>query len=68
MVKLSNYNKRTPERWRRIADAGLVAIPTLQAAIIALPLADGVKAWTMLPVALLLVAFKFITKFLEEDK
>jgi len=67
-VSLSKrYHSNTPAKWKKIGDALVFAIPTIQTAILNLPLDPHTQVILSLLVAVLLAAAKFITNFFSED-
>jgi hypothetical protein len=65
--KLTNWKKPTPQKWRNIGDALLLAIPVITASLEMLPIPGSVKPFLMVACNLLLVTGKFLTKLTHED-
>lgn len=61
MLKLKNYYKPTPKKWRKIGDA-LLAV-----SLVAVPAELAGHAWLSISIFLLGVVGKFLTNFFTDE-
>jgi hypothetical protein len=62
------YNSKTPDKWRKIADAALASLPFVQASLATSPFSDKVTWWLGFGYSFVVVAFKFLTKILAPSE
>jgi hypothetical protein len=69
-LRLENYTKRTPDRWKRVGDLFLYSIPTINVAIGLMPeIGHGIviKAWILFGWNILASLVKIFTKYMADD-
>jgi len=66
-ASIKNYYKPTPKKWRKLGDALIVAIPTVQGAIMGLDISLRAKAWIVLVISVILATGKFLTNFFADE-
>lgn len=66
-MKLSNYYKKTPRKWKQIGDAALFGIPLISGTIMPLPIDENLKIWILFGFNLGLAVVKIITKFVGDE-
>jgi hypothetical protein len=67
-LAVANYYKKTPKSWKRLGDTALFGIPLISTAIIASPLSENVKLWTLFICNITLALVKIVTKFVGEEE
>ena len=65
-LKQSYYKSPTPEAFRKIGDAILIAGPMIQGAVMGLPLSDSSKIWVNFGITILCALGKISTNFFIE--
>jgi uncharacterized protein (DUF697 family) len=69
-VRLENYSKRTPVRWKQLGDFFLYSIPVVNGAIALMPeVAHGaiIKAWILFGWNMIASLVKIATKYFADD-
>jgi uncharacterized protein (DUF697 family) len=69
-LRLENYSKRTPDRWKRLGDFFLYSIPAVNGTLMLMPEIDhtaAVKAWIVFGWTMLASLAKIATKYLADD-
>ena len=66
-MNIKNYYKPTPKKWRKVGDALIIAIPTIQPAIMGLDISLKAKAWLVLAISVILATGKFLTNFFADE-
>jgi uncharacterized protein (DUF697 family) len=69
-IRLENYTKRTPDRWKRIGDFFLYSIPVVNGVMMTMPEVEhgaAVKAWVLFGWNLIASLIKIATKYLADD-
>jgi hypothetical protein len=69
-VRLENYTKRTPDRWKRVGDFFLYSIPVVNSVVMTMPeVAHGavVKAWVLFGWNMIASLVKVFTKYMADD-
>lgn len=65
-LKQSYYKAHTPELFRKIGDAILIAGPMIQGAVMGLPVEDTTKIWLNFSITMLSAIGKITTNFFVE--
>ena len=69
-VKLGNYSKRTPARWKQVGDFFLYSIPVVNGVLMTMPEVEhgaAIKAWVIFGWNMLASLVKIFTKYMADD-
>jgi hypothetical protein len=69
-IKLDNYNKKTPDHWRRLGDFFLFSIPVVNGVLMTMPEVEHgavIKAWVIFGWNMLASLIKILTKYMADD-
>ena len=67
-IKITNWRKKTPIKWRRLGDVTIYSLPLLLAAIMASPLNPEIKGWLNFGITVISIGLKAFTKLTAEDE
>ena len=67
-IKISNWQKKTPIKWRRLGDISIYSLPPLLIAIMASPLSIEIKGWLNFGLTVLLIGLKAFNKLTAENE
>lgn len=65
---INNYYKPTPKIWRKIGDTALLGCTAMNGPVLASPLTDNEKMWTIFIISIIGVAIKMTTNFFKEPE
>jgi hypothetical protein len=66
-LKISNFNKPSEPKFKKIADTLLYSLPLYLGAILALPLEETTKLWINFGVTMVIVSIKTLSKFTSNE-
>ena len=69
-IRLENYTKKTPDRWKKVGDFFLYSIPVVNGVMMTMPEVEHgalVKAWVIFGWNMLASLAKIATKYLADD-
>ena len=67
-LRISNFNKPSNKKFKKIADALLYTLPATLTAMLLLPMAENTKIWITFAFTMAIIAIKTVSKFTTEGE
>ena len=67
-LKISNFNKPSEPKFKKIADTLLYSLPLYLAAIMAAPIEEPIKLWVNFGITMVIITVKTISKFTAKEE